>query len=112
MPRRRSMWHIAQLEYALSPRTRAGVVRGRPVTARGMRMLLRTWAKAVASLTLPGVTDGQREAPAVDGKVNLGDQPAPGPAEGLTRLRAARIFQLSPSAAPSCGRRPRAGGPG
>ncbi|GGR10284.1 hypothetical protein GCM10010219_13660 [Streptomyces netropsis] len=38
--------------------------------------------------------NGQRQAPTVDREVDLGGQPAPGPAKGLTRLRAARIFRF------------------
>lgn len=44
--------------------------------------------------------DGQGQAPAVDGEVDLGGQPASGPAEGLARLRAARIFQFAPVSGP------------
>lgn len=51
------------LEYALSPSTRSGVVRGRPVPRRGVRMPSRTWPNAVASLTLPGVSTIDRGRP-------------------------------------------------
>ena len=44
--------------------------------------------------------DGQRQAPTIDGEVDLGGQPASGPAEGLARLRADRIFQFVPVACP------------
>jgi hypothetical protein len=65
------------LEQALSPRTRSGVVQGRPVVARGTRMPLGTWPNAVASLTLPGREhDRQRQATAINGEVDLGGQSA------------------------------------
>ncbi|GGR87165.1 hypothetical protein GCM10010252_27380 [Streptomyces aureoverticillatus] len=40
--------------------------------------------------------DRQWQAPAVDGEMDFGGQPAPGPPQGLARLRAARIFQFVP----------------
>lgn len=113
MPRRRSRWRIAQLEYALSPSTRAGVVRGRPVTARGMRMLSRTWPKAVASLTLPGVStmDSGRPRPSTARCTLLVSPPRDRPRAWRACERPGSSSS-SPSAAPFCGRRPRAGGPG
>lgn len=47
----------------MSPSTRTGVVRGRPVAMRGMRIPSRTWANAVASLTLAGVSTVDRAGP-------------------------------------------------
>jgi hypothetical protein len=43
---------------------------------------------------------GEREAAAVDGQVDLGRQTAPGPAEGLPRRRAFRIRQFVPAGRP------------
>lgn len=44
--------------------------------------------------------DRERQAAAVDGQVDLGGQSASGAAEGLARLRAARIFQFVPVCGP------------
>ncbi len=59
-----------------------------------------TWPKPSKSLTLPGVSATGRGPPAVEGEVDLGGQPGSGPAEGLARLRAARIFQFVPVCGP------------
>lgn len=77
---------------------------------------LRAWAAGVGSRNADPVEDltecggvvdiagrehdGQGQAPAVDGEVDLGGQPASGPAEGLARLRADRIFQFVPVCGP------------
>lgn len=44
--------------------------------------------------------DRQGKAPAVDGEVDFGGQSTSGSAEGLARLRAARIFQFVPVCIP------------
>lgn len=76
MPRSRSSWRIDLLKYALSARTRSGVVRGLPPH------------------------DGQGQASAVDDEVDLGGQPPSGSPEGLARLRAARTLRFVPLCGP------------
>lgn len=87
---------MALLEYALSPSTRSGVVRGRPVPRRGADAV-EDLAERRSVVDVAGREHNrQGQAPAIDGEMDFGGQSASGAAEGLARLRAARIFQFVP----------------
>ena len=95
IPRERRCVRIGREEYALSPKTASGRVRGRPVGRP-----TRSWPSRGSSIgESPHLAGGdqadQRKPGPVDGLVDLRTQPAPGAADAvvgrlLTRIRVAR----------------------
>ena len=122
MPRLRRQERIALLEYALSARTRPGLVRGRPRPAAGDRETAQERDEGEGVVALPGAGHpGQRPAASIGEQVNLGGQPAPGPAQRLPLLRPGRlgprgrrilVIRFSPLCGPGRSAWPRPASPG